>query len=32
VAGVDEIKDSHVGLGGMLAVQAASVLLQSALP
>jgi hypothetical protein len=32
MAGVDEIEDAHAGLAGMLAVQAAGLLLQRALP
>ncbi len=32
MAGVDEVDDPHVGLAGVLAVQAASVLLQRPLP
>jgi hypothetical protein len=32
VAGVDEVDDPHVGLAGVLAVQASGVLLQRALP
>ena len=32
VAGVDEVDDPHVGLGGMLTVKSAGVLLQRTLP